>query len=60
MMLAAAGLFRRLGTKIPPSQPTRLIATTGPYRWTRNPKCTVSISTDPAPRSSGPQRKDTS
>ncbi|HVU31805.1 MAG TPA: hypothetical protein VHE61_00125 [Opitutaceae bacterium] len=32
-MLAAAGLFRRLGTHIPPSQPTTLIATTGPYRW---------------------------
>src|SRR5215217_8045012 len=37
MMLAAAGLFRRLGTNVPPSQPTSLIATTGPYRWTRNP-----------------------
>lgn len=37
MMLAAAGLFRRLGTNIPPSQPTNLVATTGPYRWTRNP-----------------------
>jgi protein-S-isoprenylcysteine O-methyltransferase Ste14 len=33
----AAGLFRRLGTHVPPSQPTTLIATTGPYRWTRNP-----------------------
>ncbi|MCC9006436.1 methyltransferase family protein [Pseudomonas putida] len=37
MMLAAAGVFRRLGTTIPPSRPTTLIATTGPYRWTRNP-----------------------
>ena len=37
IILAAAGLFRRLGTKVPPSQPTTLIATTGPYRWTRNP-----------------------
>ncbi|PHH38778.1 methyltransferase family protein [Pseudomonas putida] len=36
-MLAAGGLFRRLGTHIPPSRPTTLIATTGPYRWTRNP-----------------------
>jgi len=36
-MLAAAGLFRRLGTPVPPSRPTTLIATTGPYRWTRNP-----------------------
>ena len=36
-MLAAARLFRRLGTNIPPSRPTTLIATTGPYRWTRNP-----------------------
>lgn len=37
IMLAAAGLFRRLGTNVPPSQPTTHIATTGPYRWTRNP-----------------------
>jgi protein-S-isoprenylcysteine O-methyltransferase Ste14 len=36
-LLVAAGLFRRLGTNVPPSQPTTLIATTGPYRWTRNP-----------------------
>jgi len=36
-MLAAAGLFRRLGTNVRPSQPTTLIATKGPYRWTRNP-----------------------
>ena len=37
MMLAAAGLFRRLGTNALPSQPTTLIAMGGPYRWTRNP-----------------------
>jgi protein-S-isoprenylcysteine O-methyltransferase Ste14 len=37
IMLAAAGLFQRLGTNVRPSQPTTLIATTGPYRWTRNP-----------------------
>ncbi|MBD9424009.1 isoprenylcysteine carboxylmethyltransferase family protein [Pseudomonas sp. PDM15] len=36
-MPAAVGLFRRLGTHVPPSRPTTLIATTGPYRWTRNP-----------------------
>jgi protein-S-isoprenylcysteine O-methyltransferase Ste14 len=36
-MLAAAGLFQRLGTHVPPSRPTTLIVTTGPYRWTRNP-----------------------
>lgn len=37
IMLTAAGLFRRLGTNVPPSLPTTLIATTGPYGWTRNP-----------------------
>lgn len=37
VMLLAAGLFRRLGTRILPSRPTTLIATTGPYRWSRNP-----------------------
>ncbi|MET3648737.1 methyltransferase family protein [Phyllobacterium ifriqiyense] len=37
MMVAAAGLFRRRGTNAPPSRPTTLIVTTGPYRWTRNP-----------------------
>jgi protein-S-isoprenylcysteine O-methyltransferase Ste14 len=37
VMLAAAGLLRRLGTNVRPSQPTTRVATTGPYRWTRNP-----------------------
>ncbi len=37
LMFAAAGLFRRLSTNAPPSRPTILIVTTGPYRWTRNP-----------------------
>ncbi|NML08040.1 isoprenylcysteine carboxylmethyltransferase family protein [Sphingomonas sp. G-3-2-10] len=37
IMVAAAGLFRRLGTNISPSQPVTHIATTGPYQWTRNP-----------------------
>lgn len=37
IMLAAALLFRRLGTNAPPTQPTTLIAMTGPFRWTRNP-----------------------
>ncbi|MBA8904110.1 isoprenylcysteine carboxylmethyltransferase family protein [Phyllobacterium sp. P30BS-XVII] len=37
VMLAAAGLFRRLGTNAPPTRPTTLIVTTGPFRWTRNP-----------------------
>src|SRR5205807_8293429 len=37
MMLAAAGLFRRVGTNVPPSHPTTLLAPTCPYRWPRNP-----------------------
>lgn len=37
MMFAATGLFRRLGTNVRPLQPVAKIATTGPYRWTRNP-----------------------
>jgi protein-S-isoprenylcysteine O-methyltransferase Ste14 len=37
LMFAAASLFRQLGTNVPPSQPTTLLATTGLYRWTRNP-----------------------
>ena len=32
LMLAAAGLLRQLGTNVPPSQPTTVMATTGPYR----------------------------
>src|SRR5438067_10445384 len=53
MMLAAAGLFRRLGTNVPPSQPTTLIATTGPYRWTRNPMRELLSC---RPRRAGPAR----
>lgn len=37
LMFAAAGLFRRLGTNVPPSQQTTFLPTTGLYRWTRNP-----------------------
>lgn len=37
IMFSAAGLFQRLGTGIRPSSPTTSIATSGPYRWTRNP-----------------------
>ena len=37
MLVAGGGLFGRRGTNFPPSRPTTLIATTGPYRWTRNP-----------------------
>lgn len=37
VMVAAASLFRRLGTNAPPTRPTTLIVMTGPYRWTRNP-----------------------
>jgi protein-S-isoprenylcysteine O-methyltransferase Ste14 len=37
VMLAATWLFRRLRTNVRPSEPTTLIARTGPYRWTRNP-----------------------
>jgi protein-S-isoprenylcysteine O-methyltransferase Ste14 len=37
LLVAAAGLFRRAGTNLPPWEPTSVIVTTGPYRWTRNP-----------------------
>lgn len=37
VIFAATWLFRRLDTNVRPSEPTTLVATTGPYRWTRNP-----------------------
>jgi len=37
LMLSAATLFRRLGTAVPPWEPTSTLATEGPYRFTRNP-----------------------
>lgn len=37
VIIAATWLFWRLRTNVRPSEPTTLVATTGPYRWTRNP-----------------------
>lgn len=34
---AAAGYFRRLGTAVQPWKPTTVLATGGPYRFSRNP-----------------------
>lgn len=33
----AAGLFRRLGTAVEPWKPSTVLATEGPYRFSRNP-----------------------
>ena len=33
----AAGLFRRLGTAVEPWKPSTVLATDGPYRFSRNP-----------------------
>jgi protein-S-isoprenylcysteine O-methyltransferase Ste14 len=37
LVLAAAGLFRRLHTNVKPSQPATTLVTSGLYRRTRNP-----------------------
>src|SRR5882724_3497322 len=37
IMLSAVALFRRLGTKVAPWEPTTKLALDGPYRFTRNP-----------------------
>ena len=37
LVIAGAGLFRALGTNIPPWKPSLKLATTGIYAWLRNP-----------------------
>ena len=37
LVIAGAGLFRALGTNIPPWKPSLKLATTGIYGWLRNP-----------------------
>jgi len=37
LLMWAASMFHRAGTKVRTSQPTATIVTTGPYRYTRNP-----------------------
>jgi protein-S-isoprenylcysteine O-methyltransferase Ste14 len=37
MVIGANRLFRRIGTNVRPSQPTLVLATTGMFKWTRNP-----------------------
>jgi protein-S-isoprenylcysteine O-methyltransferase Ste14 len=37
VIVAATWLFWGLRTNVRPSEPTTLIATAGPYRWSRNP-----------------------
>jgi protein-S-isoprenylcysteine O-methyltransferase Ste14 len=37
VMLSAAALFRRIGTRPEPWEPTTRLALDGPYRFTRNP-----------------------
>jgi protein-S-isoprenylcysteine O-methyltransferase Ste14 len=37
LMAVAMGLFRKVGTAIPPWEPTTALVTTGVYRYSRNP-----------------------
>lgn len=37
MVIGANRIFRHIGTNVNPSQPTRVLATTGVFTWTRNP-----------------------
>ncbi len=37
MVIGANRVFRHIGTSVNPSQPTRVLATTGVFTWTRNP-----------------------
>jgi len=37
LILAAGALFRRMGTALSPFEPTSVLATEGPYRFSRNP-----------------------
>ena len=37
LVIAGAGIFRALGTNIPPWKPSLKLATTGIYAWLRNP-----------------------
>jgi len=37
LIASAALLFRSLGTEVDPHRPTTVVATDGPYRFTRNP-----------------------
>ena len=34
---SARGLFKKLGTNVPPWQPATLLVTSGMFRWSRNP-----------------------
>ncbi len=36
-MMAAMGRFKAVGTSVPTNEPTRALATDGPYKHTRNP-----------------------
>jgi len=37
MVIAATKIFRNIGTNVRPSEPTLALATTGVFKWTRNP-----------------------
>ena len=37
IIIAGAGMFRRLGTAVIPHKPASRLVTSGIYRWTRNP-----------------------
>jgi hypothetical protein len=54
MVIGANRIFRRIGTNTRPSQPTLALATTGVFKWTRNPMYVGAVSRSLALQSFSP------